>query len=201
MTEYAGSEVDEFGMGSIDDGFGEDKFVTKSSRQPFEVDYKVFSPTDIEDSQARLINEVQDILGQPPESTAILLRHFHWNRERLLEAYMDNQEAVLEAAGLGDDGSSADRIRSVPGFVCDICCDEGPNMRTFALKCEHRFCVSCFKHYVTTKVKDEGEAARIKCPGEDCSRFVDSKSLETLLDDSLLPRCVMATSSFLRWSN
>lgn len=34
------------------------------------------------------------------DSASILLRHFNWNKEKLLEKYMDNATAVNEAAGL-----------------------------------------------------------------------------------------------------
>jgi ariadne-1 len=155
------------------------------------VDFKVFSPEDIDAAQERLINEVKDVLGQPPEATAILLRYHHWNKEKLLDAYMEHQEDVLEAAGLGDESSSNDRIQQVSGFVCDICLDDDPEISTFALKCEHRFCVDCYKTYLASKIKDEGEAARIKCPGGGCNRIVDSKSLEMLLADYLKNRYVL----------
>jgi ariadne-1 len=154
------------------------------------VDFKVFSPNDIDDAQIRLINEVKDILGQSPESTAILLRYHRWNKEKLFDAYMEHQEDVLEAAGLGDESTNHILILRISGFVCDICLDDDPEMDTCALKCEHRFCKNCYKRYLASKVKDEGEAARIKCPGDGCNRIVDSKSIEQLLAENLKHRYV-----------
>jgi ariadne-1 len=176
-----------------DVGYGEDANdsqdkPTKPQRKPFEVDYRCLSPHDIDSAQSRLIDEVKDVLGQPPESTAILLRHFRWNKEKLIEQYMDDEPDVLETAGLGIDASSAARICAVPGFECSICYSNPPEAPTFALKCDHRFCVECYRQYLEGKVKSEGEAARIKCPGEGCNRIVDSKSLESILSEGLKDR-------------
>jgi ariadne-1 len=171
-----------------DIGFeSQDKF-TKHVKKAFEVDFTVHSPEDITRFQEREVNEVLDLLGQSPESTAILLRYFRWNREKLIEQYMDHQEHVLEVAGLGETESNNGRIQSVSNFMCDICCNDEPGMQTFAMKCDHRFCVDCYRTYLTSKIKDEGEAARIKCPGDDCNRIVDSKSLDMLVSADLKQR-------------
>lgn len=131
---------------------------------------------------------MSNILGQPPEATAILLRYARWNKERLIENYMDKQEEVLEATGLGQSNEQRPQIQRVSGFVCDICCEDDVNLETFAMKCEHRFCVDCYRHYLIQKIKEEGEAARIKCPGDGCNRIVDSKSLDFLVTADLKDR-------------
>ncbi|KAL1636622.1 hypothetical protein SLS58_009747 [Diplodia intermedia] len=161
----------------------------KPSKKSYEVDFKVYSPGDIQAYQNRVIDEVSQILGQPAESTAILLRYARWNKERLIEQYMDKQEELLEDAGLGDDVAGVVKIaKAGSDFMCDICADDDPELDTFAMRCGHRFCVPCWKQYLYTKIKDEGEAARIKCPGSDCNRIVDSKSLELLVAEDLKAR-------------
>src|ERR1700749_2013433 len=84
-------------IGDEDVGFESQEKITNTKNSAYEVDFKVFSPGDIDAAQERLINEVKDVLGQPPEATAILLRYHHWNKEKLLDAYMEHQEDVLEA--------------------------------------------------------------------------------------------------------
>ncbi|KAF2088432.1 hypothetical protein K490DRAFT_64482 [Saccharata proteae CBS 121410] len=160
----------------------------KPSRKPYEVDFGVYSPEDIQQYQDRMITEVSAILGQPSESTAILLRHLRWNKEKLIEQYMDKQEELIEEAGLADEVTGAPKISIVPGFMCDICAEDGPDLESFAMKCGHRYCVDCYRYYLASKIKDEGEAARIKCPGVDCNRIVDSKSLDMLITADLKDR-------------
>jgi ariadne-1 len=197
-NQFTGSD-DELDDYDDNAGFESQDKITKIQKKAYEVDFKVYSPDDIRQFQEKEINEVKDLLGQPPENAAILLRRYRWNRERLLDAYMEKQMEVLDAAGLEEDESGHSKIQTVPGFMCDICCEDEPDMPTFALKCQHRFCVECYKTYLASKIKDEGEAARIRCPGDGCNRVVDSRSLNTLISGSLKDRYVM-TNTFL-WDN
>jgi len=174
-----------------DIGFSQDKDIIKPTRKPYEVEFRVFGPADIQSHQDHQIEEVSAILGQPPEASAILLRHARWNKERLIEAYMDRPEEVLDSAGLGQDYPGQYKTEVVPGFTCDICCEDEPGLETYAMKCGHRYCVDCYRHYLAQKIKDEGEAGRIQCPMERCNRIVDSKSLDLLVAADLQHRYVI----------
>lgn len=141
-----------------------------------------------------------------------------WNKERLVEKYMDNPTSLLVAAGVtvpeptatspqsrtrSIDSSSASR-RSARGasrllalggsktkspttsppishytprsfkpksdepFVCPICFDDSPDLRTLALDCEHTFCSACWNAYLVSKIRDEGEHS-VKCMAEGCA--------------------------------
>jgi ariadne-1 len=157
-------------------------------RKAYEVEFEVYGPQDIQDQQDRQIEDVSSVLVQPPESTAILLRHARWNKEKLIEAYMEKQDETLESAGLGTTSTGPVKTKSVRGFVCDICCEDAPGLETYAMRCGHRYCVDCFRHYLAQKIKDEGEAARIQCPKGGCNRIVDSKSLDFLVVSELKER-------------
>ncbi|EEA23883.1 hypothetical protein TMatcc_006957 [Talaromyces marneffei ATCC 18224] len=174
---------DDFG-----DSFSYDKDLVQKTKKPYEVDFKVLSPADIERDQNSRIAEVSSILGLPPESAGILLRFARWNREKLIESYMDRPEEILEEAGLGHSFEANPKTEVVPGFMCEICCEDGDDLQTYAMRCGHRFCVDCFRHYLSQKIKEEGEAARIQCPQDHCHRIVDSKSLNLLVTDDLKDR-------------
>lgn len=103
---------------------------------------------------------------------------------------MDDSDKVLEEAGLGPASSRTPKTEVVPGFMCDICCEEGDDLQTYAMRCGHRFCVDCYRHYLEHKIKQEGEAARIQCPQDKCHLILDSKSLDLLVTDDLKDRCV-----------
>ncbi len=160
----------------------------KPTRRPYEVEFRVLSPTDIQAIQQKQIDEVCQILGLPPESVAILLRYMRWNKEKLIETYMDKPEETLQEAGLGSQFTKAPRTERVRGFTCEICYEDGPDSETYAMICGHRYCVDCYSHYLSQKVKEEGEAARIQCPRDGCHRVVDSKSLKLLVDDEVEDR-------------
>ena len=160
----------------------------KPTKKHYEVDFEVFSPEEIQNQQDQQVSEVANLMEQPREATAILLRFGRWNKERLIEQYMDNPEDILEKAGLGKDPSrKPPRLETLPDFMCDICCDDSPG-ESFAMRCGHRFCVGCYQQYLSQKIKGEGEAARIKCPGDGCNRIVDAKSLDLLVTPDLTDR-------------
>lgn len=92
------------------------------------------------------------ILDLRKEDAAILLRHFRWNKERLIEDYMDRPKKVLEDAGLGPSTEGPPTLQVIPGFMCDICCEDEPGLLTFAMKCGHRYCVDCYRHYLSQKI-------------------------------------------------
>lgn len=171
-----------------DMGFSQDKDIMKPRKRAYEVDFKIYTPVEIITQQNKQIDEVSAILGQPSEASAILLRYLRWNKERLIESYMDRPEAVLEKAGLGPDSGRAPKIESIRGFTCTICFDDEPGVETYAIKCGHRYCVDCYRQYLAQKILAEGEAARIQCPTEGCSRIVDSKSIDLLATANIRDR-------------
>lgn len=165
-----------------------DKDISRTKKKSYEVNFSVYSPSEIQAYQTKQIDEVSMIIGQPSETTAILLRHNRWNKERLIESYMDNERRVLERAGMGYGSAEVPQIKCVPGFVCEICYEESPKLKTFAMRCGHRFCVDCYRQYLNQKIRGEGEAARIECPGDDCNKIVDSRSLDQLVAADLQDR-------------
>lgn len=160
----------------------------KPQRKSYEVDFRVFSDAQIQKIQAEQIEEVSNILGLPAEQCAVLMRHFKWQKERLIEQYLNNSEDVLDAAGIHTNASRSPTIEKVNGFMCDICCDNEPGLATFALRCDHRYCVNCYTSYLEQKIKGEGESGRIQCPCEGCSNLVDSKSIKILAPKKVVER-------------
>ncbi|KAK8088476.1 RING-5 [Apiospora hydei] len=102
------SENDDISNGDeFDDAFDEDPddepdLGLQKQKTPvaYDVGYKVYSPGDIQKQQEEMMNEVNMILEMSKEDAAILLRHFRWNKERLIEDFMDNSDKVVEAAGI-----------------------------------------------------------------------------------------------------
>jgi hypothetical protein len=65
-------------------------------------------------------------IGMKQEFASILLRHFKWNKEKLIENYMENDALVTEKAGLPvKENPKIHRVLiAVKGFACDICCSD-----------------------------------------------------------------------------
>ncbi|KKA28964.1 hypothetical protein TD95_000898, partial [Thielaviopsis punctulata] len=178
---------DDFGVYQPDNDFALDDRQSETKKYA-DVEFKVFTPEILKSQQHQDIEDVNMILDLGKDEVAILLRHFRWNKERLLEDYMDNSKKILESAGFESSSKTKPKIQIIPGFVCDICFDDDEGLESFAMKCEHRFCVNCYRHYLTQKIQEEGEAARIQCPHKGCRRILDAYSLEVLVADELKGR-------------
>ncbi|KAL7753149.1 hypothetical protein RI367_001602 [Sorochytrium milnesiophthora] len=197
--------------GDDDEAFDDDLgFVdSQASEAPklkaYEVEYTPRTPAEILAFQRREVEHVAGITGIAEQHVATLLRHFNWNKERLIELYMDQPEKVLSDAGVITDEKEAPRFVKVPGFMCDVCCNDDDGMETLALSCGHRFCRDCYEHYLTQKIRDEGESRRIQCMGE-CKLVVDEKTVEMVVDkdtfkkyQSLLLRTFVDDNEYLKW--
>ncbi|KAK0611610.1 IBR domain-containing protein [Immersiella caudata] len=171
-----------------DPDLGMSKDFERKKKVAYDISFKVFQPTDIQRQQDELVNEVNMILDISKEEAAILLRHFRWNKERLIEDYMDRPHQVLEAAGLAQTAARLPRLETIPGFVCDICCEDEEGLQSFAIKCGHRYCVDCYRQYLFQKIREEGEAARIQCPSDGCNLIIDARSLDLLVTADLADR-------------
>lgn len=171
-----------------DPDLGIPKDFGQKKKAAYEINFKVYKPADIQKQQDDLVDEVNMILHIDKGESAILLRHFRWNKERLMEDYMDDPSKVLGAAGLAESEAGPPKLESSPGFVCDICCEDCDDLETFALKCKHRYCVDCYRQYLSQKIREEGEAARIQCPSNGCRLIIDARSLDLLVTADLKER-------------
>ncbi|KAJ3032677.1 hypothetical protein HDV00_007275 [Rhizophlyctis rosea] len=204
MEDYEGSDND--------DDYDEDNssfdpvVADKDRKKPYEVDFTVYSMQDILQFQDKEVSHVSSLIGCRPEHAATLLRHFRWNKERLVEQYMDKPDAVAKEAGVILDTSKQPKFMPVPGFMCDICCNDEPGLLTLALSCNDRFCRDCYEHYLTQKITEEGESRRIQCPASGCKVVVDEKTVETVVKPevltkykNLLLRTYVDDNDHLRW--
>ncbi|RXW20420.1 hypothetical protein EST38_g5437 [Candolleomyces aberdarensis] len=211
-------EISEDDMDLVDDF----KSSAKGKRKSYEVDFDSLSQEAVEKLMKRDADDICGILGVDMSTAYLLLRHAKWNKERLIEKYMDNPSKVLVDAGVAlpesqspslpppirtQPSSSSSRrptrssskllaslssssrssksgppspvaayavpkplkaSKSIESFVCPICFDDDPSLRTLSLDCEHTYCSGCWTAYVVSKVRDEGEHS-LRCMAEGCN--------------------------------
>jgi ariadne-1 len=155
-------------------------------RKIFEVEYDSLSPVDILNTQYKEISHVCSILGCSNENAAILLRYFRWNKERLIENFMENEVKVMRNAGVRMETHTSTLVKK-SGFICDICCNDDKNLEAFSLSCFHYFCKFCYTQYLTQKIVQEGESRHITCPAE-CDLIVDGESVALLVESITLKK-------------
>ncbi|ESK92231.1 ring finger protein [Moniliophthora roreri MCA 2997] len=83
------------------DAFGDDfKVNTAAKKKSYEIDYDSLSQAAVEKQMRQDIEHCCGILGIEESAAALLLRYQSWNKERLIEKFMDNPSAMLVAAGI-----------------------------------------------------------------------------------------------------
>lgn len=226
------------------------KVSTKGKKKSYEVDYESLSQRSVEKLMQRDVDHICGIFGvevciasflhfkwlsdlfhAKPDTAGLLLRYMKWNKEKLIEKYMDNAALVSVAAGvtvpeapppplvrtqtisapastsrrpttrgskllgLGSKSSKSSNAATSPrppqrtsskladqAFVCQICFNDSPDMRTLALDCEHTYCTDCWWDYVVSKIRDESEHS-IRCMAESCAMVAP----DTFIRDLIIP--------------
>ena len=162
----------------------------KNARKAHEVEHQPHSVSDIRQTQETQIANVASVCDIDPAQAAILLRHFRWNKEKVIESFMDDPERTLKKAGIVNDDSGEHQISTIKGFECEICFDDDNSRESYALQCGHRACTVCWNTYLTKKVKEEGESSKVQCPFDKCHVIVDEKTVELLVDADTFERYV-----------
>ena len=196
----------------------------KGKKKSRDVEHKSLSVSRLQEMVDNEITHVASIVGlevcslsfirpafvqpRPPQTpiVSILLRHFNWNQERLIERFLESADRVLHGAGepVDDDAACSDADGSPrpakrprlaapgPGFACAVCCDDEPPA-VLRLRCGHAFCTSCWREYAETKIRAEGECAFL-CMHDGCTTVVDASAVGELVEPEVYERCVFSTA-------
>jgi len=212
------------------------KVPTTGKRKSYEVEYDSLTQAEVEKTMRDNVEHICGILGVESDTANVLLRHSSWNKEDLIEKYMDHPTKVLVSAGVilpdadpqatptpirtqSSTSSSSSRrptrtaskllpslsssssrsskstsssptslysppksLKKSPSepFVCPICFDDDPKLRTLCLDCEQAFCSGCWTAYLTSKIRDEGEHY-IRCMAEGCALVATDSFIRTVL--------------------
>ncbi|KAF9449651.1 hypothetical protein P691DRAFT_727578 [Macrolepiota fuliginosa MF-IS2] len=117
QDDLSGASEDDMDM----DVYGGDDFkvTPKGKRKSYEVDYDSLSQSAVEKLVKEDVDYICSICGVDESVASLLLRHMKWNKERLVEKYMDNPTSLLVAAGVTapepTTTSAQSRTRSIDG--------------------------------------------------------------------------------------
>lgn len=153
--------------------------------EPAEYDdfqFSVLTPDDIVKLMVDTIKDVNTVVEVPATVTRILLNHFRWDKEKLLESYYDgDQDKLFSEAhvispykrGSGRHNKVQTRSSSMLTEYDEICCRTVQASSMTGLECGHRFCKECWGDYLTTKIMEDGMGQTISCPAHKCDILVD----------------------------
>eukprot|EP00898_Chlorokybus_atmophyticus_P001675 jgi/Chlat1/2508/Chrsp175S02376 len=207
MTEVRGFEYEfesDDGEAEEEEAYGDDdddadfSFVaspihTELQRKLEDVSVDVLDADMMQRHRQEEVRCVSEILNLPPSVAGALLRHFKWNREQLLERYIEDAEGVCQKAGVhsrqlsqwtasslseasSDSGSSSavqDHTLISAEFICPVCTESCLLELSTALGCGHRFCFACWEQYLEGKVLEGPSCIFMTCIAYKCSVLVD----------------------------
>ncbi|KAF7311819.1 RBR-type E3 ubiquitin transferase [Mycena indigotica] len=209
--EYSDDDVDNVfdddelmadGDSDGDDGMEMDDFkvVPKATRKAYELEYDSLSQPAVEKLMEKDVEYIRGILGVDDNTASLLLRHMGWNKERLIEKYMDNANKTLVAAGVirpepeavkpskrpitrrATKQRSPSPPKSSGSFTCSICFDDAPGLTPLSLECGHAACSGCWEAYITSKIRDEAEHV-CRCMAEGCGLVAPDSFIRGAIDE------------------
>ena len=150
----------------------------------------VYSKDDIASMQAVMIPRVAGSLCITNSAAILMLRKARWDENACIAKYKADPSGFAKEAGCL--GLLREYMAPAPAhgadelFTCGVCYDdEVPWDRTFAMKCGHRFCLSCWGHYIESEIKagsiTGGNALGTKCAGEKCKEGLGQECIELIL--------------------
>jgi len=198
-------------IGVDDVGLGEEPGSSRSDpRAEDDFLFEVLSTEKIVEHMVDCIKEVNNVIQIPTTTVRILLNHFKWDKEKLMERYYsEDQEAMFAEAKVVPPHRkitfhppTGARSAKTATFECEICFLTLPKANMTGLECGHFYCKQCWTEYLSTKIMDEGASQSIECPGSSCDILVDDQTVMNLVKDSRikLKYQQLITNSFVQAS-
>lgn len=182
MSNAEGDLSDDDDLYEVDD---RDYYLTSGDvdPDPVEKDFEAFAfeCITLEEADKLLssaVQELQDTLIMQETSTArMLLHHFSWDPQEVIERYKRNPASTLAQA----------RIRSVTmpldnnnAHCCQTCLQSLRPSEFRSVDCGHQFCVDCWNTYLEVQI-GQGRSTDIACMGQGCDILVPQTFVLQLL--------------------
>jgi hypothetical protein len=88
--------------------------------------------------------------------------------------------------------SEADfKAKTTPMFECSLCLAKSKVEDSITLECDHRFCESCIKDYISHLVmSDNVDSTKLVCPSDRCGQEISDTLLHALLSQDVFDKLV-----------
>mmetsp|Transcript_4026 Transcript_4026/g.7621 ORF Transcript_4026/g.7621 Transcript_4026/m.7621 type:complete len:552 (+) Transcript_4026:279-1934(+) len=152
---------------------------------------RLLAAADLAAELDEVLAEVSEMLSVPPEAAGALMRVVKFNKERLLDGFMSDDDKLLSKAGvfkrvrcpkappLAPPGPSPGRstrsceAKNKADCSCGICCDDDfEPSEMYSMACGHSFCRDCWGGFVGSKLTDGPSCVYARCPEAGCDEVV-----------------------------
>lgn len=134
------------------------------------------------------IHEISEILDIPPSAACPLLRNHKWTKERLFEAFTENDIKVQEESGVYARCHHPGPTVKGNTRRCGICLEDSLTPQDMmAMPCGHEFCKGCWVGYIQSKMDDGPSCILATCPHVGCKEVITEEEVGHVAP-SLLPK-------------
>ncbi|XP_019107942.2 probable E3 ubiquitin-protein ligase ARI8 isoform X3 [Beta vulgaris subsp. vulgaris] len=146
--------------------------------------YKVITEAAVRHCQERDIKNISDILSITKDEASLLLLHFDWNANAVLDEWFTNGQKLREELGLTDVPMDvAMESPDAKDVTCGICSGNFSRHLVAAASCGHIFCNTCWTGYIGTSIKDGLACLKLRCPDSSCNTAVGLDMINMLASD------------------
>lgn len=123
------------------------------------------------------LEQIQGEFGLELDAALPVLADHSYSLQKALESLRSDFAGTLHNSGLGfrnaANGEPHDHecLPASP-LECGICFEEMEVLESFALRCRHAFCRSCWVAYLSEQLKMISSASRLTCPNHKCQERV-----------------------------
>ncbi|KAK1364696.1 RBR-type E3 ubiquitin transferase [Heracleum sosnowskyi] len=143
--------------------------------------YTILSTRDIRRVQKKDVASVCSLLSVPTTFSRILLYHYKWNIESLMEAWFADEERVRKEVGLVQKDLKTS-IDSSVRFTCAICFDVFRARDQIMIGfCDHKYCRTCLGTYISTAIDDGPGCLSLRCPDPSCNAAIGVRIVNLLV--------------------
>lgn len=131
---------------------------------------------DLMSDMEKMRDEVSNLLDVPLSAASGLLRYVRWNKEKLLEDYMNDQEKMQKDAGVYsrcNPSSPCGKLKRK--HLCTICYDEVQSSDMIAMPCKHEFCRDCWGMFLKVMLE---ECVNKSCPQVNCNEMISEAEVK-----------------------
>ncbi|KAI6202997.1 RBR-type E3 ubiquitin transferase [Aphelenchoides besseyi] len=170
-----------------------------------ERDYEILNQDQLLTELSSIANETSAVMGFTPAICKILLHHFHWNKEHLIEKFYEigDNDRFLHDYNVIVPSVDASSSQNAESSTCQICFEE-PTLAK--LSCGHAFGAQCWHQYLSVKINDEAQWL-VPCPGEKCVMILDEDLIFKLVQEAsvlkafkkLIVNSFVSSSARLKW--
>eukprot|EP01084_Bolivina_argentea_P283809 486175_1 len=149
--------------------------------------YIIHTQNEIKTKTTEIVNQVSSYLDLPFWHCTLLLRHFKWNKDRLLEKFFEynTQQLLQECGALTATLKSAPKYKN-GSFECPMCLDDILVLNnSFEIGCGHQICNSCWETYIITNIKIGKQCINLTCPYFKCNIIIEPQYIMKFIPQSL----------------